>query len=223
MYDHHKYAQYLLTLCPREALATPRMNVAPLSHYAPHLAVELDRKEITNMILGAAKQMGILPFYINQKSSQFKGEERLALHQACEMANANMVLRLLGKGADPNIKDSGGFTPLDIVLEQLKDSCVNWDSKMICLHDLFLFSQAVQFKSKATLRGNKEYWGNLLEQDEYNYFIGKSPAPLSLCSMKTVLQCLVPSDFPHSVLALPIPHSLKPVPAQLDTWELREP
>ncbi|KAE8600307.1 hypothetical protein XENTR_v10013178 [Xenopus tropicalis] len=224
MYGHRRYAQYLLSHYPRDALATPWMKASPLPRGAPHLAlaVEYDRKEIMNMILGAAQHLGILSFYVNQKSG-FGWEERTALHRATGMADADAVLMLLGKGADPNIEDSGGFTPLDIVLEQLGDSSVNMDAKRFCLHYLLLFSPAVPFRTKATLRGNEEYWGNLLGWDEYRYLIGKAPLPLSLCAMKTVLRCLVPSDFPHSVLALPIPPALKPVPAQLDTWEPKEP
>ena len=79
------------------------------------------------------------------------------------------------------------------------------------LDNMLMFMPAVvNFKMKSALGEKPDFWAKLLGEDTFNYLAGKSPAPLVLLAMQTILRQLSPARFPDSLHALPIPLSLKP-------------
>ncbi|KAG8431491.1 hypothetical protein GDO86_018567 [Hymenochirus boettgeri] len=214
LYNHQLYAQYLLEHFPKEALNVPGMPLTPVPSFAHHLAVALehDRGEIVTMILQTAKKLNYLHFYINKVSSLYLSEGKTPLHMACEYTRTDMVLILLGHGANPRITDLKGLTPLDTTLKQLQESSVNAEDKLRCLDHLLLFSTPQDFKMKASLVNHGDYWIPLLGLELYNYLIGNYPDPLGIAAMRRIIQCLKDKDFLTSIQALPLPSSLKPLP-----------
>ncbi|XP_044147685.1 ankyrin repeat domain-containing protein 9-like [Bufo gargarizans] len=214
VHNHLRYAQYLLSHFPEEALKVPGIKFCCCPPSAPHLAlaVTYDRRDILIMIIKMSHKLPSLNSYINRASCFHLSDGKTPLHLACELLSAETVLILLGNGASPKIMDRKGETPLDVILEQLWSSKVNVDSKKLCLYYLLLFSPSLNFKMRKILQDNPEFWNPLLGEDKFNYLVGNTPATLYLIAMQKVLQCLPPSLFPHSIQALPIPHALKPLP-----------
>ncbi|KAM4694634.1 ankyrin repeat domain-containing protein 9-like [Discoglossus pictus] len=218
VHNHHRYAQYLLSHFPEEALKVPGAKYCCCPPSAPHLslAVNYDRRDILIMIIKVAHKLPSLHSYINRAGCLHVSDGKTPLHLACELLSPETVLILLGNGASSWIVDRNGETPLDIILEQLWSSKVNVDSKKLCLDYLLLFSPSLNFKMRKMLQDNPSFWMPLLGEDKFNYLVGNTPATLYLTAMQKILQCLQPSHFPHSIQALPIPHSLKPLPGVLN-------
>ncbi|XP_053565354.1 ankyrin repeat domain-containing protein 9-like [Bombina bombina] len=214
VHNHLRYAQYLLSHFPEEALKVPGIKFCCCPPSAPHLAlaVTYDRRDILIMIIKMVHEFPNLHSYINRASCFHLSDGKTPLHLACELLSPATVLILLGNGASSRIGDRNGETPLDVILEQLWSSKVNTDSKKLCLEYLLLFSPSLNFKMRKMLRDNPGFWTPLLGEDKFHYLVGIKPATLYLTAMQKVLQCLHPSNFPQSIQALPIPHSLKPLP-----------
>lgn len=214
VHNHQRYAQYLLSHFPQDALKVPGIKFCCCPPAAPHLAlaVTYDRRDILLMIIEISHKLPNLRSYINRASCFHLSDGKTPLHLACDLLSAETVLILLGNGASPRLLDRKGETPLDIILEQLWSSKVNVDSKKLCLYYLLLFSPSPHFKMRKILKENPQFWTPLLGEDKFRYLVGDTPATLYLMAMQKVLQCLPPEHFPHSVRALPIPHALKPLP-----------
>lgn len=115
---------------------------------------------------------------------------------------------LLGNGASPYARDHHGLTPLDVLLE--KREGVSSGDRRQCLDSLLMFMPRAHFKMKAALARDPECWSKVLGEDTFQYLSGRSPAPLVLIAMQTILKQLNPATFPDSLHELPIPSSLKP-------------
>lgn len=212
VHDHQAYAQYLLSHFPEEALQEPGERFCCCPDSAPHLAlaVRYDRRTILGLILqeahrlpsGTSAARGCLP----------KGDGQSPLHLACELVRPEAVLLLLGSGASPMTPDARGRTPLDVLLEQLKD-CEEEASRgrRHCLDTLLMFMPRLRFHLWGALRREPHRWTGALGSDMVQVLVGARPAPLLLTAMQTVLKQLSPTSFCDSLLQLPIPPSVRPV------------
>lgn len=209
VHDHQAYAQYLLSRYSEEALAKPGECFCCCPSSAPHLAmaVRYDRRYILGLILQETHRL-----HSTDQAGCFHMEDgRTPLHLACEFLRPEAVIMLLGNGASPNAQDHNDLTPLDVILEKLRDcNEVNGGERRQCLDNLLMFMPKVRFKMKGALGREPERWGKVLGEDTYKYLAGKSPAPLVLAAMQTVLKQLSPATFPDSLNELPIPSALKP-------------
>uniref|UniRef100_A0A8D3B3D8 Ankyrin repeat domain-containing protein 9-like n=1 Tax=Scophthalmus maximus TaxID=52904 RepID=A0A8D3B3D8_SCOMX len=211
VHDHREYARFLLSRHTEEALARPgeRVCCCPPSHLTT--AVRYDRRYILGLILQESHRMPSSPSNTNRARCLPAEGGRTPLHLACELLRPEAVVLLLGNGASPHAQDQIGWTPLDVVLEKLRESVeVNEGERRQCLDNLLMFMPKVHFKLKAALGREPGRWGKVLGEETYEYLAGRSPAPLFLCAMQTVLQQLSPATFPDSLHGLPIPSSLKP-------------
>ncbi|KAM4632829.1 ankyrin repeat domain-containing protein 9 [Polymixia lowei] len=213
VHDHQAYAQYLLSHYADAALARPGERFCCCPSSAPHLAmaVRYDRRYILGVILQEAHRMPSMPSYMNKGGCFHVEDGKTPLHLACELLRPEAVVMLLGNGASPHAQDHNGVTPLDVVLEQFRDLKVKTSERRQCLDNLLMFMSEVNFKMKSTLDKDPEGWSKVLGEDVFKYLVGKSPAPLVLSAMQTILKQLSPAKFPDSLHDLPIPSSLKPL------------
>ncbi|XP_010753549.2 ankyrin repeat domain-containing protein 9 [Larimichthys crocea] len=213
VHDHQAYAQYLLSRYTDEALAKPGERFCCCPSSAPHLAmaVRYDRRCILGLILQETHRVPSTPPYTDRAGCFHMEDGRTPLHLACELLRPEAVIMLLGNGASPHALDHNGMTPLDVILEKLRDSKeASGGERRQCLDNLLMFTPKVHFKMKAALGREPERWNQVLGQDTYEYLAGRSPAPLVLVAMQTILKQLSPATFPDSLHDLPIPSSLKP-------------
>uniref|UniRef100_A0A665WJV1 Zgc:112001 n=1 Tax=Echeneis naucrates TaxID=173247 RepID=A0A665WJV1_ECHNA len=213
VHDHQAYAQYLLSRYTDEALDMPGERFCCCPSSAPHLAmaVRYDRRYILGLILQETRRIPSTPPYTDRSGCFHREDGRTPLHLACELLRPEAVIMLLGSGASPHALDHSGLTPLDVVLEKLRESEeVNGGERRQCLDNLLMFMPKVHFKMKGALDREPERWGKVLGEETYKYLAGRSPAPLVLSAMQTVLQQLSPVGFPDRLHELPIPSSLKP-------------
>ncbi|KAM3603430.1 uncharacterized protein V6R79_022197 [Siganus canaliculatus] len=212
VHDHQAYAQYLLNRYSKEALAKPGERFCCCPSTAPHLAmaVRYDRRCILSLILQETHRLPSSAPHTD-RTGCFHEDGGTPLHLACELLRPEAVVMLLGNGASPLALDHNGLTPLDVALEKLRDSKeVKGGQRRQCLDNLLMFMPKVHFKMKVALGGEKERWAEVLGEETYEYLAGRSPAPLVLIAMQTVLKQLSPATFPDSLHELPIPSSLKP-------------
>lgn len=210
VHDHQAYAQYLLSRYTDEALAKPGERFCCCPSTAPHLtmAVRYDRRHILGLILQETRRTANGTSYTGYLHTE---GGRTPLHLACELQRPEAVVMLLGSGASPLVRDHDGLTPLDVILEKLRESeAASGGERRQCLDNLLMFMPKVHFKMKAALGKEPERWSKVLGEETYRYLAGRSPAPLLLTAMQTVLQQLSPATFPDSLHELPIPSSLKP-------------
>lgn len=214
VHDHQAYAQYLISHYTDEALARPGKRFCCCPSSAPHLAmaVRYDRRYILGLILQEVHRLPNLRSYINGGGCFHLEDGKTPLHLACELFRSEAVFMLLGNGASPLTEDHNGMTPLDVILEQLLDSKVNTGEKKQCLDNMLMYMPEIHFKMKSALERDPECWTKVLGEEKFKYLVGKSPAPLVLIAMQTILKQLRPEEFPDSLHELPIPSSLKPVP-----------
>jgi len=213
VHDHQAYAQYLLSRYTDEALAKPGERFCCCPSSAPHLAmaVRYDRRYILGLILQAAHRIPSTPSYTDRAGCFHMEDGKTPLHLACELLRPEAVVMLLGNGASPHAKDHNGLTPLDVILEKLRDSNgVSGGERRQCLDNLLMFMPKVHFKMKGALDREPERWNKVLGEDTSQYLAGRRPAPLVLSAMQTILKQLSPATFPDSLHELPIPSSLKP-------------
>ncbi|XP_033504152.1 ankyrin repeat domain-containing protein 9 [Epinephelus lanceolatus] len=213
VHDHQAYAQYLLNRFPDEALAKPGERFCCCPSSAPHLAmaVRYDRRYILGLILQETHRSPRSPSYTDRAGCFHMEDGRTPLHLACELLRPEAVIMLLGSGASPHALDHNGLTPLDVILEKLRDPKeANGGARRQCLDNLLMFIPNVHFKMKAALRREPERWSKVLGEETYMYLTGRSPAPLVLTAMQTILKQLSPATFQDSLHELPIPSSLKP-------------
>uniref|UniRef100_A0A8D3BJY0 Zgc:112001 n=1 Tax=Scophthalmus maximus TaxID=52904 RepID=A0A8D3BJY0_SCOMX len=196
VHDHREYARFLLSRHTEEALARPgeRVCCCPPSHLTT--AVRYDRRYILGLILQESHRM---PSSLQHEPGQVSpgGGRQDPLHLACELLRPEAVVLLLGNGASPARAGPDRLDPAGRRRRQ-------------CLDNLLMFMPKVHFKLKAALGREPGRWGKVLGEETYEYLAGRSPAPLFLCAMQTVLQQLSPATFPDSLHGLPIPSSLKP-------------
>ncbi|TMS12278.1 Ankyrin repeat domain-containing protein 9 [Larimichthys crocea] len=175
------------------------------------MAVRYDRRCILGLILQETHRVPSTPPYTDRAGCFHMEDGRTPLHLACELLRPEAVIMLLGNGASPHALDHNGMTPLDVILEKLRDSKeASGGERRQCLDNLLMFTPKVHFKMKAALGREPERWNQVLGQDTYEYLAGRSPAPLVLVAMQTILKQLSPATFPDSLHDLPIPSSLKP-------------
>lgn len=213
VHDHQAYAQYLLNRFPDEALAKPGERFCCCPSSAPHLAmaVRYDRRYILGLILQETHRSPRSPSYTDRAGCFHMEDGRTPLHLACELLRPEAVIMLLGSGASPHALDHNGLTPLDVILEKLRDPKeANGGARRQCLDNLLMFMPNVHFKMKAALRREPERWSKVLGEETYMYLTGRSPAPLVLTAMQNILKQLSPATFQDSLHELPIPSSLKP-------------
>lgn len=213
VHDHQAYAQYLLNRFTDEALAKPGERFCCCPSSAPHLAmaVRYDRRYILGLILQETHRSPRSPSYTDRAGCFHMEDGRTPLHLACELLRPEAVIMLLGSGASPHALDHNGLTPLDVILEKLRDPKeANGGARRQCLDNLLMFIPNVHFKMKAALRREPERWSKVLGEETYMYLTGRSPAPLVLTAMQTILKQLSPATFQDSLHELPIPSSLKP-------------
>ncbi|XP_073529676.1 ankyrin repeat domain-containing protein 9-like [Phyllobates terribilis] len=209
IHNHIPYARYLLICFAEDSLKVPELKHDQFPRYAFHLGLCIthNRPEILIMIIETSRQVLLLQSYINLEKSFYPVDGKTPLHLACELLRPYLVLILLCYGAESR-PDNMGQTPMDEILTQLwtRD---NLKLKMQCLDHLLLFTPPENLQMRTDLRENCEYWETLLGEDIYAYMLRERPAPLSLMSMKKVLQQLPPSNLMVSIESLPIPRSLK--------------
>ncbi|XP_020487185.2 ankyrin repeat domain-containing protein 9 [Labrus bergylta] len=213
VHDHQAYAQYLLSRYTQEALAKPGERFCCCPSSAPHLsmAVRYDRRYILSLILQENHRVPSTPPYTDQTGCFHMDDGRTPLHLACELQRPEAVVMLLGSGASPHARDHNGLTPLDVVLDKLRDSAGgSGGDRRQCLDNLLLFMPTGRFKMEAVLSREPDRWTKVLGENTYKYLSGRSPAPLVLSAMQTVLKQLSPASFPDCLHQLPIPSSLKP-------------
>ncbi|KAF1376260.1 hypothetical protein PFLUV_G00209000 [Perca fluviatilis] len=213
VHDHQAYAQYLLSRYTDEALAKPGERFCCCPSSAPHLAmaVRYDRRYILGLILQEIHRIPRGTSYTDRAGCFHMEDGRTPLHLACELMRPEAVIMLLGNGASPHALDHSGLTPLDVILEKLRDSKeVNGGERRQCLDNLLMFMPKVHFKMKGALSREPERWSDVLGEETYKYLAERSPAPLVLAAMQTILKQLSPATFPDSLHELPIPSSLKP-------------
>ncbi|CAF93095.1 unnamed protein product, partial [Tetraodon nigroviridis] len=201
VHDHQPYARFLLGRYPEEALAKPSERFWCCPSSAPHLtmAVRYDRHCILRLILHKSRtHAGCLP------AEDF----RTLLHFACELQRPEAVIILLGNGASPQALDRNGSTPLDVTLEKLRETSSS--SARRCLDILLMFTPKVGVKMRAALEAEPGLWRKLLGENTFGFLAKKSPAPLVLVAMQTVVKQLSPATILDSLQELPIPTSLKP-------------
>lgn len=214
VHDHQPYAHYLLSRYREEALQEPgeRFSCCPAS--APHLAmaVRYDRRSILGFILQETHRAPGASSCENRAGCFHMQAGRTPLHLACELRRPEAVVLLLGNGAAPLALDQDGLTPLDVALEKLRDCREESGGEMVrqCLDNLLMFTPRPRFKMRAALDREPGRWSQLLGRDTYEYLSGRSPAPLLLIAMQTILQQLARDSFPDSLHQLPIPPALKP-------------
>ncbi len=223
VHDHRAYAQHLLSRFAQEALATPGARFCSRASSLPHLAmaVRYDRRDILALILQAVHNEPRLRSYLRRGGCAYLEDGKTPLHLACELLRADAIMLLLGSGASPWAVDSSGMTPLDVVLQQLRDSKANAAAKKCCLEKLLLFMPQPRFKMRSSLLEEPRCWAALLGEDTLHYLIGREPAPLFLYAMRAILKQLPPEQFPASLDRLPIPAALKPLP-RADTLRGRD-
>ncbi|XP_077137541.1 ankyrin repeat domain-containing protein 9-like [Ranitomeya variabilis] len=210
IHNHIPYARYLLIRFAEESLKVPCLEHDQYPQYAFHLGtcIMRNRPEILIMIIETSRQIPRLQSYINLEKYFYPDDGKTPLHLACELFRPGLVLILLSYGAQSR-PDNMGQTPMDEILTQLWSSKNNRKLKMQCLNHLLVFTHPERLQMTTDLRENCEYWETLLGEDIYAYMLRERPAPLSLMSMKTVLQQLPPSNLKASIESLPIPPSLK--------------
>lgn len=211
VHDHQAYAQYLLSHFPEEALAEPGERFCCCPTTSPHLslAVRYDRHSILGLILQVTHRLSREAPAVRESCVR-QGNEKTPLHLACELVRPEAILLLLGGGASPVAPDSQGLTPLDVLLEPLRDRDEASRGRRQCLDTLLMFMPRLQFHMQRALRTEPHRWTAALGFDTVQYLAGLRPAPLLLMSMQTVLKQLSPTTFSDSLLQLPIPPSLKP-------------
>uniref|UniRef100_A0A3Q3KXT9 Uncharacterized protein n=1 Tax=Mastacembelus armatus TaxID=205130 RepID=A0A3Q3KXT9_9TELE len=213
VHDHQAYAQYLLSRYTDEALAKPGERFCCCPSSAPHLAmaVRYDRRYILRLILQETHRTHSTPSYTDRAGCYHMEDGKTPLHLACELLRPEAVVMLLGNGASPDSNDLKGLTPLDVILDKLRDcNGLNGRESRQCLDNLLMFMPRVHFKMKGALGREPERWRKVLGEETYKYLTGSSPAPLALTAMQTILKQLSPATFPDSLDKLPIPSALKP-------------
>ncbi|XP_053743812.1 ankyrin repeat domain-containing protein 9 [Synchiropus splendidus] len=211
VHDHQAYAQYLLSQYTEEALAEPGERFCCCASSAPHLsmAVRYDRRHILGLILQEAHRFTSNPPYTDRAGCLQEG--RTPLHLACELQRPESVLMLLGSGASPVAEDANGLTPLDVLLEKLRDSVEESnEERRQCLDNLLMFMPRIDFKMQAALSNEPERWGKVLGDETFKYLAGRRPPSLLLVAMRAILGQLSPDSFPDNLNNLPIPSCLKP-------------
>ncbi|XP_034017583.1 ankyrin repeat domain-containing protein 9 [Thalassophryne amazonica] len=200
VHDHRDYARFLLSSYAAEALAEPGERVcrcAPSSHVA--LAVRYDRRVILELILR------------HRPACSCADGGSTPLHLACELQRPDVVVMLLGHGVSPCVPDRDGRTPLDVILEEVRDSEEALGGhRRRCLDNLLMFMPKLEFKMKPALVLGPDSWTRVLGEDTFYYLVGRRPAPLVLAAMRTVVKQLSRETFTDSLYELPIPPSLKP-------------
>lgn len=211
VHDHQAYAQYLLSHFPEEALVEPGERFCCCPTPSPHLslAVRYDRHTILGLILQAAHRLPRESPDVRVGCDR-QGDGKTPLHLACELVRPEAMLLLLGSGASPVAPDAQGLTPLDILLEPLRDCEEGSRRRRQCLDMLLMFMPRLRFQLQGALRREPHRWTGALGLDTVQFLTGLRPATLLLISMQTVLQQLSRTTFSDSLLQLPIPPSLKP-------------
>lgn len=201
VHDHQAYARFLLGRYPEEVLAKPSEPFWCCPSTSPHLtmAVRYERYGILRLILQESRKQ---PVCLHTE------ELRTPLHLACELQRPEAVILLLGNGASPLASDQNGSTPLDVTLEKLRETGSGLATQ--CLDILLMFTPKVRFKMRDALEAEPALWRKLLGENVFSYLAKKSPAPLVLVAMQTVVKQLSPATILDSLQELPIPTSLKP-------------
>ncbi|XP_073412530.1 ankyrin repeat domain-containing protein 9-like [Dendrobates tinctorius] len=210
VHNHISYARYLLIRFAEDSLKVSELKHDQYPQYASHLgrSIWYNRPEILKMIIETTQQIPRLQSYINLQKDFHPNDGKTSLHLACKLFRPGLVLILLSYGAQSR-PDNMGRTPMDEILTQIWKSRDNLNLKMQCLDHLLVFTPPESLQKRTDLRENCEYWETLLGEDIYAYMLRERPAPLSLMSMKKVLQQLPPSNLMASIESLPIPRSFK--------------
>ncbi|XP_034060383.1 ankyrin repeat domain-containing protein 9 [Gymnodraco acuticeps] len=214
VHDHQAYAKYLLSRYTDQALAKPGECFCCCPSSAPHLAmaVRYDRRYILGLILQETHRIPSATSYTDRDGCFHMEDGRTPLHLACELLRPEVVIMLLGNGAAPQAPDHNGLTPLDVILEKLREGKeARCGEGRQCLDNLLMFIPKVHFKMQGALSREPERWSEVLGEETLSYLSGRSPAPLLLTAMQTILRQLSPATFPDSLHQLPIPSSLKPL------------
>lgn len=226
VHDHQAYAHYLLATFPRRALAPPsagfRCCAAPGPHVA--LAVRYNRVGILRHIL---RTLCDFPPEERTRVLDRRGCSRVegggtSLHVACELVRPECLFLLLGHGASPGLRDSGGLTPLDLLLRQLGHDVgtapANGAPSEPCQRHLLLLDLLALYTpagatgpARLELLGDRPRWQRLLGEDKFQWLTGLSPPSLFTRAMQVLVTAISPGRFPEALDELPLPPFLQPL------------
>ncbi|XP_063096987.1 ankyrin repeat domain-containing protein 9 [Cavia porcellus] len=225
VHDHQAYAHHLLATFPRRALAPPsagfRCCAAPGPHVA--LAVRYNRVGILRRILRTVRDF---PADERARLLDRRGCSRVegggtSLHVACELARPECLFLLLGHGASPGLRDSGGLTPLELLLRQLGREAPGPGTsaageprqrRLLLLDLLALYTPAgAAGPARRELLGDRPRWQRLLGEDKFQWLAGLAPPSLFARAMQVLVTAISPGRFPEALDELPLPPFLQPL------------
>lgn len=241
VHDHQAYAHYLLATFPRRALAPPSAGFRCCNAPGPHvaLAVRYNRVGILRRILRTVRDF---PLEERMRLLDRRGCSRVegggtSLHVACELARPECLFLLLGHGASPGLRDSGGFTPLELLLRQLgrdassvptaaeaASATVNAATSSttppgeLCQRRLLLLDLLALYTTggaagpaRRELLGDRLCWQRLLGEDKFQWLAGLAPPSLFVRAMQVLVTTISPGRFPEALDELPLPPFLQPL------------
>ncbi|KAK1158686.1 ankyrin repeat domain-containing protein 9-like [Acipenser oxyrinchus oxyrinchus] len=226
VHDHQPYARYLLAKYSGSALDMPSKSFCCCcrcqsgSSAAPHLAmaVRYNRIDILKMILKTLKEdfaESDRDGYMNRRGCVHAEGGKTPLHLACDLARPECLVLLLGHAASPYVTDCSGDTPLDTLLQQMRQSELDTRLKRVCLSHLILFMPELRFKMKKQLLDNEELWQSLVGEQTFQWLSGQSPPSLFMSCMQSLIRTISPEHFPEGLDALPVPDFMKPLDFRL--------
>ncbi|XP_075049165.1 ankyrin repeat domain-containing protein 9 [Mixophyes fleayi] len=219
VHDHQPYARYLLGHFPHDALSVPSKSFSCCQSCAPHLsmAVRYDRLPILREILLTLRAFPAASrtAFINRRGCQRVESGKTPVHLACELQRAECLTLLLGHGSCPYATDCSGNTPLDYLLQLIRDRPQDLRLRRLCLDPLLLYMPGGQPPStRHKLQQESAAWQQVLGQDLYTWLTGTSPPTLFTLSMQSLLRALPADRFPEVLEEIPLPDFLRPLALQ---------
>ncbi|XP_075699728.1 ankyrin repeat domain-containing protein 9 [Rhinoderma darwinii] len=215
VHDHQPYARYLLSHFPNDALAVPSKSFSCCQSGSPHLtmAVRYNRLQILQEILRTLRTFPSesRTVYINQRGCQQVEGGKTPIHLACELLRIECLTLLLGHGACPYIMDCSGKTPLDCLLQLIRNSPQDLRLNRLCLDYVLLYMPGgVPLSTRQRLQEEGTAWQEVLGQDLYRWLTGTTPPTLLTVSMQSLLRAIPADRFPEALEEISVPNFLRP-------------
>ncbi|XP_071782633.1 ankyrin repeat domain-containing protein 9 [Centroberyx gerrardi] len=222
VHDHQQYARYLLNRYSVSALGAPGRSFCccPASG-APHLsvAVRYNRISVLGMIVDALKDFSTESArrnYLDSRGGCAHSAEagKTAVHLACDLVRPECLLLLLVHGACPYLTDSTRESPLDCLLQRMRQDSSNMVAEargqQVCVGYLLLFMP--KLPRLPFLQQEPQLWQRLLGNEAFRWLAGLAPPSLFVQAMQTLTRAV-----PGQLDALP--DFLKPLDFRLsETW-----